>query len=156
VPNYQVFFVSFRWKKEVKDEKKGTADEGVKKDCLPIFPFFKKEQKMTKSRPLPRVTNALGEDPKTLGEGFPECNTRGRLPGKRFTGKRPSPSAKSRALGETFPECRPSIRGRINTVGTISLFLKKIPLPRVQHSGKIICFKKKKLFPKCCTRGRNL
>jgi hypothetical protein len=79
-------------------------------------------------RPLPRVSNALGEDPKTLGEG---------LPGKRFTEKRPSPSAKYRALGEAFHECRGPSRGRFNVVGAISHFFIFL------------------LFPECNTRGRN-
>jgi hypothetical protein len=128
VPNYQVFFVSFRWKKEVKDEKKGTADEGVKKDCLPIFPVFKKEQKMTKSRPLPRVTNALGEDPKTLGEGFPECNTRGRPTGEAVHGEEAFPECQISCTQKSlFPEC--NTRGRL-------FVLKKETLPQVLHSGK--------------------
>jgi hypothetical protein len=42
---------------------------------------------------LPRVPNALGEGPKTLGEAFPECNTRGRASGDASHGK------------EAFPEC---------------------------------------------------
>jgi hypothetical protein len=45
------------------------------------------------SMSLPRVSNALGEDPKTLGEGFPECNTRGRPTGEAVHGE------------EAFPEC---------------------------------------------------
>jgi hypothetical protein len=74
---------------------------------------------------LPRVPNALGEGPKTLGE---------EPPGMPLTGKRPSPSAKNRTFGEAFPECRPPPRGRFNTVDAVSLFL---------------------LFPECNTRGRN-
>jgi hypothetical protein len=86
-------------------------------------------------RPLPRVPNALGEDPKTLGEGFPKTLGEG-LPGKRFTEKRPSPSAKYRALGEAFHECRGRSQGRFNVVGAISHFFYFFTLPWVQHSGK--------------------
>jgi hypothetical protein len=78
------------------------------------------------SRPLPRVSKALGEDPKTLGEG---------QPGKRLMGKRPSPSAKYRALGEAFPECLANLRRRSNAVYQIFF-----TLPRVQHSGKKVPF----------------
>jgi hypothetical protein len=41
------------------------------------------------------------------------------LPGTLLTRKRPSPSAKSRALGEAFAECHTNSRGRFNTVGAI-------------------------------------
>jgi hypothetical protein len=62
------------------------------------------------------------------------------LPVTLLTVKRPSPSAKSRALGEAFPERRASSRGRFNAVGAIRFFL----------------FLKKNIFPECITRGRNL
>jgi hypothetical protein len=44
-------------------------------------------------RRLPRVYLALGEEGKTLGEAFPECNTRGRGSGDASHGK------------DVFPEC---------------------------------------------------
>jgi hypothetical protein len=101
-------------------------------------------------RRLPRVPNTLEEGAKTLGEGFPLCNTRGRPSGMLLTGKPPSPSAKSRALGEAFPECQATSRGQFNVVDAISFvylfpecntrgrnsFFWK-PLPRVQHSGAL-------------------
>jgi hypothetical protein len=36
------------------------------------------------------VSKALGEDPKTLGEGCPECNTRGRPTGEAVHGEEAS------------------------------------------------------------------
>jgi hypothetical protein len=45
---------------------------------------------------LPRVPQALGEEAKTLGEAFPECNTRGRASGEAAHGE------------ELFPECQKS------------------------------------------------
>jgi hypothetical protein len=98
-----------------------------------------------------------GKTPKHSGKASPSATLGEGLPGKRFTGKRPSPSAKSRAIGEAFPECRAPSRGRFNVVGAISHFFtlprvqysgKKFPfflksLPRVQHSGnKFIFFRK--------------
>jgi hypothetical protein len=51
-----------------------------------------------------------GKTPKHSGKASPNATLREGLPGKRFTGKRPSLSAKSRALGKAFPECRaPSV-----------------------------------------------
>jgi hypothetical protein len=52
------------------------------------------------SRSLPRVSITLGEDPKTLGEGFPECNTRGRPTGEAVHGE------------DAFPECQISCTRR--------------------------------------------
>jgi hypothetical protein len=58
-----------------------------------------------RSHPLPRVPKALGEEPKTLGEAFPECNTRGRASGEVVHGE------------EVFPECQKSYtRGRLPRV----------------------------------------
>jgi hypothetical protein len=58
-------------------------------------------------RLLPRVPNALGEGPKTLGEAFPECNTRGRASGDASHGK------------EAFPECQKSYtRGSLPRVSS--------------------------------------
>jgi hypothetical protein len=77
---------------------------------------------------LPRVPNALGEGAKTLGEAFPECNTRGRASGDASHGE------------EVFPECQKSYtRGRCNAVGVVRFFFGK-PLPQVQHSGKKFVF----------------
>jgi hypothetical protein len=45
---------------------------------------------------LPRVPQALGEEPKALGEAFPECNTRGRASGDAPHGE------------GLFPECQKS------------------------------------------------
>jgi hypothetical protein len=88
-----------------------------------------------------------------------------------LTVKRPSPSAKSRALGEAFPERRASSRGRFNAVGAIRFFLffkkktsspsaslgeeiyfLKNPLPQVQHSEKKFIFLKKSSSPSACPR----
>jgi hypothetical protein len=56
---------------------------------------------------LPRVPNALGEGAKTLGEAFPECNTRGRASGDASHGE------------ETFPECQKSYtRGSLPRVSS--------------------------------------
>jgi hypothetical protein len=121
-------------------------------------------------RLLPRVPNALGEGTKTLGEAFPITTLGEELPGMPLTGKRSSPSVKNRTLGEAFPECRPNTRGRFDTVGAVRrLFLTSspsasatlgeeipffIPLPRVQHLGKIFVFLEN-LFPECprCDTG---
>jgi hypothetical protein len=88
----------------------------------------------TGGAPFPECQMHSGKTPKHSGKTFPSATLEEGLPGKRFTGKRPSPSVKSRALGETFPECHPPPRGRFNTVGAVSFFL---------------------LFPECNTRGRN-
>jgi hypothetical protein len=40
-----------------------------------------------RNRSLRRVPEALGEDIKTLGKGFAECNTRQRRLGKQYIGK---------------------------------------------------------------------
>jgi hypothetical protein len=54
---------------------------------------------------LPRVSNALGEDPKTLGEDFPDYNTRGSTTGDASHEK------------ETFPEWQiSSTRGSLSRV----------------------------------------
>jgi hypothetical protein len=103
-------------------------------------------------RRLPRVTNTLGEGTKTLGEGFPECNTRGR----------PSGDA---SHGEAFHKGQATSRGQFNTIDVISFFLplprvqhsgKKFlfwtPFPRVQHSGKNFVFFKKNSSPSACPR----
>jgi hypothetical protein len=91
-------------------------------------------------RRLPRVSNTLGKAPKqTLGEGFPECNTRGR----------PSGDA---SHGEAFHKGQATSRGQFNTIDVISFFT---PLPRVQHSGKKFLFFGN-LFPECNTLGRIL
>jgi hypothetical protein len=58
-----------------------------------------------RSHPLPRVPQALGEELKTLGEAFPECNTRGRASGEAAHGE------------ELFPECQNSYNwGRLPRV----------------------------------------
>jgi hypothetical protein len=49
-----------------------------------------------RSHLLPRVPQALGEEPKTLVEAFPECNTRRRAFGEAAHGE------------ELFPECQKS------------------------------------------------
>jgi hypothetical protein len=55
-----------------------------------------------RSHLLPRVPQALGEEPKALGEAFPESNTRGRASGDAAHGE------------ELFPECQKSyIQGRL-------------------------------------------
>jgi hypothetical protein len=80
-----------------------------------------------------------------------------------LTGKSSSPSAKNRTLREAFTECRSSTRGRVNAVGAVRLFKKKISSlsatlgeefyffkknssPRVAL-GEEIVFLKKILFP---------
>jgi hypothetical protein len=68
-----------------------------------------------------------GKTPKHSGKASPSATLGEGLPGKQFTGKRSSPSAKSRALGEAFPECRAPSRGRFNTVGAISHFFYSSP-----------------------------
>jgi hypothetical protein len=101
--------------------------------------------------PLPRVSKALGDDPKTLGESFPECNTRGR--GSRGRGlpqvpklvhsEKPFPSVML-PLGDDLTPSAPSpvfflnLFPECNTRGRNSFFFGK-PLPRVlmtRHSGK--------------------
>jgi hypothetical protein len=94
-------------------------------------------------QPLPRVSNALGKCPKTLGEP----------PWMPLTGKRPSPSAKSRTLGEAFPECRPSTQERFDAAGVVHLFFLK-PLPQVQHSGKEFIFFYKNPLPRVQHSGK--
>jgi hypothetical protein len=79
-----------------------------------------------------------GKAPEHSGKASPSATLGEGRPGTLLTGKRPSPSAKSRALGEAFLECRAPSRGQFNAVGTVSRFLK--PLPRVQHSGKVFVF----------------
>jgi hypothetical protein len=112
----------------------------------------------TGAAPFPECQMHSGKTPKHSGKASPSATLGEGLPGKPFTGKRPSPSAKSRALGEAFPECRPSTRGRFDAVGAIHrfffektsspsatlgeeifFFLKKT-LPRVQLSGKAFHF----------------
>jgi hypothetical protein len=80
-----------------------------------------------------------GKAEKHSGKPSPSATLGEELPGMRSTGKRPSSSAKNRTLGEAFPECHLNPRGRVNAVRTAGLF-----------------FFKKKLFPECNTRGRNL
>jgi hypothetical protein len=73
------------------------------------------ESKHYRSRPLPRVSNALGEDPKTLGEDLTPS-----VPSTVFFfEKTSSPSA---------------------TLGEEILFFLKKTLPRVQLSGKAFHF----------------
>jgi hypothetical protein len=83
-----------------------------------------------------------GKTPKHSGKASPSATLGEGLPGKRFTGKRPSPSAKSRALGEAFPEFRAPSWGRFNAIGAISHFF---TFPRVQQSGKKFIFFRKRL-----------
>jgi hypothetical protein len=70
---------------------------------------------------LPRVPTALGEGSVALGEGFPECNSRGRGSGEEAHGE------------AAFPECQQlHTRGRLHREGRL-------------HSGKICGFFKKKM-----------
>jgi hypothetical protein len=117
------------------------------------------------SRPLPRVSKALGKTPKHSGKSSPSATLGEGQPEKGLTKKRPSPSAKYRALGEAFPECHAPPRWRFNVVSQIfvysspsatfgeeiSFFLK--PLPRVQHSGKKFIFVLENLIPECPWTG---
>jgi hypothetical protein len=101
---------------------------------------------------------ALGEGPITLGEAFPECNTRGRASGGASHGEEafPSvvlalgedltPSVPSVFLKKLFPECNTRERNLFFKSSSPSVIL-----------GKEILFFFKILFPKCsflCTRGR--
>jgi hypothetical protein len=118
------------------------------------------EERHYKRQLLPRVSNALEEGAKTLGEAFPECNTRGRASGDAPHGE------------EAFPECHPSTRGSFDAVGAVHPFFLK-PLPRVQHSwknflkknsspsvalGEEFCFFKKSSSPSAYPRhsGKNI
>jgi hypothetical protein len=82
---------------------------------------------------FPECLKHSGKSPKHSGKPSPSATLGEELPGKWFTGKRSSPSAKNRTLGEGFPECHGSTRGRFNTVGAVHFFF---TLPRVLHSGK--------------------
>jgi hypothetical protein len=84
--------------------------------------------------PFPECQMHSGKTPKHSGKASPSATL-----GEGLPGKRPSPSAKSRALGEAFPECRAPSRGRFNIIGAISHFF---TVPRVQHSGKKFPFLK--------------
>jgi hypothetical protein len=83
---------------------------------------------------FPECLQHSGKSQKHSGKPSPSATLGEELPGKWFTGKRSSPSAKNRTLREGFPECHSSTRGRFNTVSAVHFFL---------------------LFPECCTRGRN-
>jgi hypothetical protein len=85
----------------------------------------------TGEAPFPECQKHSGKTPKHSGKASPSATLGEGQPGKRLTGKRPSPSAKSRALGEAFPECHAPHRWRFNAVSRIFF-----TLPRVQHSGK--------------------
>jgi hypothetical protein len=61
--------------------------DGLTRD-LPPFRSVVWSHPHYRSHPLPRVPKALGEEPKTLGEAFPECNTRGRASGEVVHGEK--------------------------------------------------------------------
>jgi disease resistance protein RPM1 len=56
-----------------------------------------------RSRLLPRVPNALGEGAATLGEAFPECNTRGRASEDASHGKEAFPESQKSCTRGSLP-----------------------------------------------------
>jgi hypothetical protein len=97
---------------------------------------------------LPQMPNALVEGTKTLGEAFPECNTRGRASGDASHGKglprvskivhsgKPLPSV-ILALGEDLTPLEPSaVFFEKSSSPSATLGEDNNPLPRVLHSRK--------------------
>jgi len=67
-----------------------------------------------------RVSGALGNGPKTLGNCFAECNTRHTIHGIFLSANNYLSSAFCRALGKAFAECRKSTRHRF-TLGKMKI-----------------------------------